>query len=152
MTFNIATDPLSTLVCGVNTFVTNFTWATVLVPANPATQSYELSVNTNDVLLAGSHVVVITIGYTDPLYTQTSTVSISVTINHPCILTVISSSQTISDIYYLLGDPKLNIPFVLFSDSVSAEYGNPTLCALTYQLSLASDATNFGASVNSSTL
>ena len=43
-------------------------------------------------------------------------------------------------------------PITAFSDSVSTQYSTPTLCALTYSLSLAADATTYGATVDSATL
>jgi hypothetical protein len=43
-------------------------------------------------------------------------------------------------------------PFSAFSDSEATYYGVPTLCSLTYSLSLAADATTFGVSLVGSSI
>ena len=53
---------------------------------------------------------------------------------------------------YILGDNASVFAFGAFSDSVSTQYSTATLCALTYSLSLAADATNYGVTVDSTTL
>ena len=52
---------------------------------------------------------------------------------------------------YKFNDLALATNFLAFDDSVATAYGVPGLCALTYNLSLASDATNYGVTVNSAT-
>ena len=87
------------------------------------------------------------VGFAEASYTQTITEIISVTLLHPCKLTLITTAQTIADQQYVFGDPTLLISFSAFADSVSVEYGIAGLCALTYSLSLATDATAYGATI-----
>jgi hypothetical protein len=47
---------------------------------------------------------------------------VSVTVLHICVNTTITTSQTIANINYILGDSMIEISFAAFSDSVSAEY------------------------------
>ena len=51
----------------------------------------------------------------------------------------------------MFGDPVLITNFLAFDDSVATDYGLPDLCSLTYSLSLAADATNYGVALNSAT-
>ena len=59
-------------------------------------------------------------------------------------MTVISSSQTIDDIHYFLGDNTKNVVYTAFTDTVGTEYGDLSLCAIEYTLEPSDDATNFG--------
>lgn len=59
-------------------------------------------------------------------------------------MTVISSSQTIDDIHYVLGDNTKNVVYTAFTDTVGTEYGDLSLCAIEYTLEPSDDATNFG--------
>ena len=52
---------------------------------------------------------------------------------------------------YKFNDLALATSFLAFDDSVATSYSVPGLCALTYTLSLAADATNYGVTVNSVT-
>ena len=53
-TQGIAQIPPTLLLCGTKKYVTNKTWATVSIPADPTTQMLTLNVATNDRTLTGS--------------------------------------------------------------------------------------------------
>jgi hypothetical protein len=135
------------MLCGEKFYSTGLLWLTVLSPADPLSQNFELQVTTNDYLLAGVYSINLVIGFIDPTFTAVLTQVISVTLLHPCKLTLITTTQTIADIVYTIGDPTTLTPFTAFSDTVSSEYSEPGLCGLVYSLSPASDATKFGVSI-----
>lgn len=63
---------------------------------------------------------------------------------HPCKQTIITSTQTISDIVYIETNVASTGTFVAFQDSVATAYSLPALCALTYSIGDATDATTYG--------
>jgi len=85
------------LYCGVKSYSTGLPWLTVLVPADPILYKCELQVTTIDPALAGPHTISLIVGFAVG-FTQTITESLTVTLIHPCKLTLITTAQTISDI------------------------------------------------------
>ena len=59
----------SPLYCGNKVYTTNVSWAGVIAPADQATGSFELWINTNDYLLTGPQSIHVTIGFANPLFT-----------------------------------------------------------------------------------
>ena len=72
----------------------------------------------------------------------------AVVLLHPCKVTSITSSQTISTIIYPFGDPTVNTPYVAFADSVATQYATPALCGLVYSIIDPTSATNFGVALS----
>ena len=92
------------LLCGIKTYSTGLSWLTVLAPADPLTQNFQLRITTNDYTLAGTYSVSIVVAFTNAVYyPATLTQTLSVTLLHPCKTTSISSLQTISNIVYVFG-------------------------------------------------
>ena len=137
------------MLCEIKTYTTDQPWLTVLAPADPLTGNFELQVTTNDYLLAGTYTVNLVIGFQRVDLTQTTTQQISVELIHPCKQTLLTTPQTIDDMSYMFGDAALITPFMPFDDSVAIQYGVAGLCNLLYSLELASDATNYGVTVDS---
>jgi hypothetical protein len=80
------------MICEIKTYQTDKYWLSVLAPANPLTTNFQLQVTTNDYNLAGTHSVVVTIGFQRAdLAHITLTQTISVTLIHPCKLTSITT-------------------------------------------------------------
>jgi len=75
-----------------------------------------------------------------------------VTLLHPCKKTLLTTSQTIADIYYTSGDPALLTSFASFDDSVAAQYNVIGLCAPVYSLESISDATAYEVTADSAGL
>lgn len=152
MTFAMNADNIGTMFanpmfCGVKAYATGFAWLSVLTPADPATQSFSLRVATNDYLLAGPYTVNLVVSFANVLYLGTLTQTITVNLLHPCKITLITTSQVINDIVFPFGGATVLTPYTNFADTVSAEYGIPTLCGLIYSLSLPADATTYGTTI-----
>ena len=107
-----------------------------------------MQVTTNDYNLAGIQTLEIIIGFQRPDLTQTLTEVIQVVLLHPCKLTQITLTQSVSDTSILFGDPAVIAPFA-FTDSVATQYGVPGLCALSLTLSPSADAATFGVTLDS---
>jgi hypothetical protein len=88
-----------------------------------------------------------TVKFANTAYPSTITQALSVTLIHPCKTTIITTTQTISNVIYNYGGPATQQLFTQFSDTVSSQYGVPGLCSLTYTLALSADATAFGVSI-----
>jgi hypothetical protein len=140
------------LICEVKTYSTGYPWLSVYTPADPANENFELRVTTNDYSLAGPYTVNLVVGFSRADLTMTFTQTFSVKLLHPCKTTVITTSQNIASITHQFGDPVTITSFTAYSDSVATQYGVSSLCALVYSLTVASDATSFGVTVNSSSL
>ena len=112
----------SPMYCGVKSYSTGLTWLSVLTPTNPLIENFELQVTTNDYALANTYTVSIVVTFSNTNLPSTITQTLSVTLLHPCKTTVITTSQTISALFYVFGDLATNQPFVIFSDTVSNEY------------------------------
>ena len=56
--------------CGLKTYSTGLPWLTVLAPADPLTQDFQLQVSTNDFNLAGNHPVNITVAFANAGYSS----------------------------------------------------------------------------------
>lgn len=151
------TDSAGTLlgdqsVCGDKQFVISpaTAWLSVLTPINSATQPFALQVSTDDYLLAGTYSIVLQVSFVNTSYPGTFTQSaISITLLHPCkvtTITVVTQVSTPITHMFMINGATL-VPFTNFADSVSTAYGIPTLCALTYSLTLAADATNYGVTI-----
>lgn len=80
------------MICGVKTYSTGLPWLSVLTPADPATQNFELQVYTNDPLLTGTYTVSLVINFADTKLLQTLTQTLEVTLLHPCIVTSITTA------------------------------------------------------------
>ena len=96
--------------------------------------------------MAGTYIFDLIVGFADPAFPPTYTqVGITINLLHPCKVTVITvPTPVLSPINHLyLVNGNTLVPFVDFADTVSAAYGIPTLCALTYTLELAADATAY---------
>lgn len=106
--------------------------------------------NTNDVTQVGAHSLVLTIGFLNPLYTQTIQQTILVTVLHPCKKTLITTTQTLPNLTYKFSEPALLSPFSAFVDSVATDYATSALCNLVYSINLAADATTFGVTIKTS--
>ena len=135
------------MVCGIKTYSTGLAWLTVLAPADPLTQNFQLQVTTNDYTLAGTYSVSIVVAFANSNYTSTLTQTLSVTLLHPCKTTTISTTQTIPSLSYLFGATATQQQFFEFTDSVSTQYSVPGLCALSYLIALSADAISFGVSI-----
>ena len=105
--------------CGLKTYSTGFSWLTVLAPADPLTQNFQLQVTTNDYTLAGTYSVNIVVAFANTCFPATLAQTLSVTLLHPCKTTTISSSQTIPGLVYVFGAAATQHLFVEFSDTVS---------------------------------
>ena len=103
--------------------------------------------NTNDHSLVGSQTITITV-YLFNGSAISITFNVVVTLLHPCKVTSLTSSQTISTIIYPFGDPTVNTPFTAFDDSVATQYSDPTLCGLVYSITDPTSATNFGVALS----
>jgi len=80
--------------CGLKKYTVGATWSSwlsVLAPADPSSP-FELQVTTNDPTKAGTYNVSVVIGFVNAGFTNTITQTISVTLLHPCKLTVITST------------------------------------------------------------
>jgi len=144
---NIGTMFTNPMQCGVKTYATDYAWLSVLTPADPATQQFQLQIATNDYTLATTYTVNLVINFANPLYLSTLTQTLSLTLLHPCKITLITTSQVINPITYPFGGAAVLTAFTNFADTVSVEYGLPTLCGLVYTLSLAADATTYGTTI-----
>ena len=111
----LAANPL---LCGVKTYTTNQTWATVVAPANPLTQPFQLQINTNQ-FVSASVSLTITIKFANTAYTSTITKSVIATFVHPCKQTVITTSQTIPTLTLTFGDTPVTHAFSSFANSVA---------------------------------
>lgn len=60
---SVATAKGNNMLCEVKTYTTDQPWLTVLTPANPATQQFQLQVTTNDYTLANTYSVNLTVGF-----------------------------------------------------------------------------------------
>jgi hypothetical protein len=109
------------MICEIKTYSTNYSWLSVLPPADPLTTNFQLRVTTNDYNLAGSYTdVVITIGFARADLAHISlTQTLTVNLIHPCKLTTITTSQTITDIVHMFGDPLFSKTFLPYADSVA---------------------------------
>ena len=150
--FTMNTDSVSTaktnqMFCGLKTYSTGLAWLSVMTPADPVNQNFELQISTNDPVLAGTYTVSLVIAFADVTLTPTLTQLLTVNLLHPCKITLITTSQAIGPITFPFGQPPVLTPFTNFADDVSVAYSNPTLCGLTYSLALAADATTFGVSI-----
>jgi len=97
-------------------------------------------------------VVTLTIGFANPVFTATLTQTITVQLLHPCVTTLITTSQTIGALQYTFGDPAVLTAFLDFGDSVSLDYNLPGFCPLVYTLDPPATASSFGASIQTSPL
>ena len=105
--------------CGLKTYSTGLAWLSVLSPANPLTQNFQLQVTTNDYTLAETYSVNIVVAFANACFPATLAQTLSVTLLHPCKTTTISSAQTIPGLVYVFGAAAIQQEFVQFSDSVS---------------------------------
>ena len=78
--------------CGVKNYSTGLTWLTVLTPADPLTQNFELQVTTNNYNLANTYSVSLLVKFANLDYPATLTQVLTVTLIHPCKTTMISTS------------------------------------------------------------
>jgi hypothetical protein len=90
-------------------------------------------VNTNNVWNTGTYTVTVYVQFFS--YTAASSQSFSLQLKHPCIVTTISTTQTIGPINFNFGGTTLLTPFTAFTDTEGACYGMPGLCPLTYTVS-----------------
>lgn len=95
--FTMNTDSVSTtftdlMFCGLKTYSTGLAWLSVLTPADPVTQNFELQVSTNDPVLAGTYTVSLVIVFADVTLTQTLTQTLTLNLLHPCKITLITTS------------------------------------------------------------
>jgi hypothetical protein len=95
----------SPMVCGLKAYSTGFSWLTVLSPADPLSQTFELQVNTNDFNLADTFKVDLLISFTNTSYTSTLTQTLYVKLLHPCTSTVIYPA-VISAMTFTMGEEK----------------------------------------------
>lgn len=100
LTFMMNTDSIGVtnnnlLFCGKKKFTTNKTWLSVTVPTDPVNNPCELVVSTNLPTDANTYSVTLTVGFEVGL-TQTITETFSITLLHPCVATLIYSSQVLS--------------------------------------------------------
>ena len=63
----------SPMLCGIKTYSTGLSWLTVLAPADPLTQNFQLRVTTNDYTLAGTYSVSISVAFANTAYPSTIT-------------------------------------------------------------------------------
>ena len=59
--------------CGIKTYTSDQPWLTILTPANPLTEDFQIQVATNDFSLTGKKPANIVIGFQNTDYTQTIT-------------------------------------------------------------------------------
>ena len=97
------TDSSNPLQCGIKSYSTGLTWLTVLAPADPLTQNFQLRVTTNDYNLAGTYSVSIVVAFANTAFPSTITQTLSVTLLHPCKTTTISTTQTIPGLVHVYG-------------------------------------------------
>ena len=100
-------------------YSTGLPWLTVLTPVDPLTENFQLQVTTNDYTLAGTYSVSILVAFANTAYPATLTQILSVTLLHPCKTTMISTTQTISNMVYVFGAAAIQQLFSQFSDTVS---------------------------------
>lgn len=117
---NIGTMFTNPMFCGVKTYATGLTWLSVLTPADPATQQFQLQIATNDYTLATTYSVNLVINFANPLYLGTLTQTLSLTLLHPCKITLITTSQVINPITFPFGGTTVLTPYTIFADTVSA--------------------------------
>jgi hypothetical protein len=91
------------MLCGVKSYSTGLAWLTVLTPADPLTQNFELQVTTNDYTLANTYAVNLVVSFANASYTSTYTQTLSVKLLHPCTLTVLNAAA-ISAMTFTMGD------------------------------------------------
>lgn len=99
-------------------------------------------------MLAGSQTITFHVSFVNTLYTGVLNQPVTITLLHPCKLTVISSTQTIADITYGVSTAAILTPFTAFSDTVSVAYSIPTLCALVYSIKDATIAAADGTTIS----
>jgi hypothetical protein len=121
---SIGISKANAMICEIKTYTTDTTtypWLSVLPPTDPLTTNFQLRVTTNDYNLAGSYADVdITIGFARADLAHISlTQTLTVTLIHPCKLTTITTSQTITDIVHMFGDPLFKKTFLPYADSVA---------------------------------
>jgi len=104
-------------------------------------------VATNDYLLAASYTVSLVVTFANVAYPGTLTETLTINLLHPCKVTSLTTAQVIPDIIFPFGGTTVLTPYTDFSDSVSTQYGIPTLCALVYSLELAASATTYGVTI-----
>ena len=86
--------------------------------------------------------------FVNPSYTQKITQSFTITLDHPCKATQITTSQVIAPISFRFGDPPLQQSFSHFSDTVSAQYGiQPPICHLKYNVAPSTLAASYGVTI-----
>jgi hypothetical protein len=78
--------------------------------------------DTNDLSYVGTHELVLTIGFQNPLFKQTLQQTLTVSVLHPCKKTIITSQQVILEKAYTFGSQALLSPFSAFEDSVASDY------------------------------
>jgi hypothetical protein len=144
---NIGTIFTNPIFCGAKKYATGYGWLTAVAPADPATQEFSLQIATNDYTLATTYTINLVVSFVNPLYLGTLTQTLSLTLLHPCKLTLITTSQVINPITYPFGGAAVFTAYTNFADTVSAQYSLPTLCGLIYSLSVAADATNYGVTI-----
>ena len=88
--------------CGVKSYSTGLAWLTVLTPADPLTEKFQLQVTTDDYLLASTHTVNLVVTFANLCYPATLTQTLYVTLFHPCKATVINAAA-ISDMTFTMG-------------------------------------------------
>lgn len=125
--FPLHTDSVGT--CGVKTYSVPVTWLSFTTTSTDGSISLTLN-DPNQ--LPGPYSIAVTVGFT--LYPQTVSQPLNFDILSPCMLTSISTSQTIGPIDYMFGSPASLTPFTEFSDTQSDCYLIPGLCQLNYQI------------------
>ena len=100
--------------CGSKQYSTGYNWLTVVVPADPATQNFKLQIATNDYTLASTYTVNLVVSFINSAYTATLTETFSLTLLHPCKITVITPSQLSTTINFIFGFPAVSITFSNF--------------------------------------
>jgi len=85
--------------CGIKTYATGLPWLKVVAPDDPLTQKFQLQVTTNDYNLAGTYSVNIVVAFANKSYPSILTQTISITLLHPCNLTTITKTQTMSKMF-----------------------------------------------------
>ena len=137
--------------CGLKTYTSlDCPWLQFATPTYPLTTPFDMKIATNDYTLSGPHTCNVEIAFAEATYPATLAHVVTVNLKHPCLVTLLTTTQTIPGIDFPFGDPELRTSFVAFSDSVSEAYGIPDFCQLTYSLEVAADATMFGVSVDNS--
>jgi hypothetical protein len=108
---------------------------------------------------ATNYSVVLSVGYADARFTSTLTQTLTVSLFHPCKATLLTTTQTISDINFGFGGwdgstftmAALLKSFTNFADSVSTAYDVANLCDIQYALSPAAEAIKYGVTLVSGT-